>query len=165
MRKTGHHKLRGLLALGELPGALALSVADKCLRGPWICNAHPSARSSRPRRVSCPNAPRSGPGEGGAWEVAPDATAFAYRDATFAIVIAGKWPDPAQNEANTAWVRDYYDATPPHSEEGGYVNFMAEDGQDRVRSNYKANYDRLAAIKKEYDPGNLFRFNQNIVPS
>ncbi len=105
------------------------------------------------------------PINGACHRVGNDETAFAYRDATFATVIAGMWPDPAQNEANTAWVRDYYDATSPHSEGGGYVNFMAEDDQGRIRDNYKGNYDRLAAIKGEYDPDNRFRFNQNIAPS
>ena len=105
------------------------------------------------------------PINGACHRVAKDATAFAYRDATFATVIAGMWPDPAENDANTAWVRDYYDATAPHSEEGGYVNFMAEDDQDRIRANYKGNYERLASLKREHDPGNLFRLNQNIKPA
>ncbi len=96
--------------------------------------------------------------------VAEGDTAFAYRDATFATVIAGMWPDPAQNDANTAWVRDYYGATAPHSEAGGYINFMADDDQSRIRENYRGNYDRLVSIKREYDPGNLFRVNQNIAP-
>ncbi len=74
------------------------------------------------------------PINGAAHHVAPDATAFAYRDANFATVIAGMWPDPAQNEANTKWVRDYYDAIAPHSEAGGYVNFMAGDDQDRIKA-------------------------------
>ena len=96
--------------------------------------------------------------------VASDETAFAYRDATFATVIAGMWPDPAQNAANIKWVRDYYDATAPLSEAGGYINFMAEDDQSRIKANYKGNYQRLADIKKKYDPGNLFHVNQNIKP-
>ena len=104
------------------------------------------------------------PINGAAQRVAPDSTAFAYRDATFATVIAGMWPDPADNEANTAWVKDYYAATAPHSEEGGYVNFMAEDDQSRIRANYRGNYDRLAETKRRYDPDNLFRHNQNIQP-
>ncbi len=104
------------------------------------------------------------PINGAAHRVAPDATAFAYRDATFATVIAGMWPDPAQNEANTRWVRDYYDATAPHSEAGGYVNFMAGDDQDRIKANYRGNYQRLVEIKRAYDPDNLFRLNQNIKP-
>ena len=74
------------------------------------------------------------------------------------------WPDPAQNGANTAWVRDYYAATAPLSEEGGYVNFMAGDDQDRIKANYRGNYDRLVEVKRTYDPGNLFHVNQNIKP-
>jgi predicted enzyme related to lactoylglutathione lyase len=84
--------------------------------------------------------------------------------ANFATVIAGMWPDPTQNEANTKWVRDYYDATAPLSEEGGYVNFMADDDQDRIRANYKGNYDRLVDVERNYDPDNVFRVNQNIKP-
>jgi FAD/FMN-containing dehydrogenase len=105
------------------------------------------------------------PINGAAHRVAPDATAFAYRDANFATVIAGMWPDPAQNEDNIAWVRDYYDATAPHSEEGGYINFMADDDQARIKANYRGNFDRLAAIKGRYDPDNLFHLNQTIEPA
>ncbi len=105
------------------------------------------------------------PIDGACHRVAPDATAFAYRDANFATVIAGMWPDPADNQANIKWVRDYYDATAPLSEAGGYVNFMAADDQDRVEANYRANYQRLVEVKRTYDPGNLFHLNQNISPS
>ncbi|HEX6400528.1 MAG TPA: FAD-binding oxidoreductase [Actinomycetota bacterium] len=101
---------------------------------------------------------------GAVQRVAPDATAFAYRDATFATNIAGMWPDPADNEVNTAWVRDYYDALAPHSEAGGYVNFMSGDDRDRIKASYRGNYERLVEIKRAYDPGNLFRVNQNIEP-
>jgi FAD/FMN-containing dehydrogenase len=104
------------------------------------------------------------PINGACHRVAPDATAFAYRDANFATVIAGMWPDPTQNEANISWVRDYYDATAPLSEEGGYINFMADDDQDRIKANYRGNYERLVAIKRKYDPDNLFHLNQNIRP-
>jgi len=61
-------------------------------------------------------------------------------------------------------VRDFYDATAPLSEEGGYVNFMAEDDQGRAPANYGANYQRLVEVKRAYDPTNLFHLNQNIVP-
>ncbi len=105
------------------------------------------------------------PINGAAHRVAPDATAFAYRDANFAAVIAGMWPDPGQNEANIAWVKDYHAAVSPHSEEGGYINFMAEDDQARIRENYRGNYDRLTTVKRTYDPDNLFHLNQNIVPA
>ncbi len=104
------------------------------------------------------------PINGACHRVAADATAFAYREANFATVIAGMWPEPAENEANIAWVRDYYDATAPHSEEGGYINFMAGDDQERIKANYRGNYDRLVSVKRKYDPGNLFHLNQNIQP-
>jgi len=104
------------------------------------------------------------PINGACHRVAPDATAFAYRDANFATVIAGMWPDPAENDDNIAWVRDFYEATAPHSEEGGYVNFMAGDDQERVKVNYRENYDRLVDVKRKYDPDNLFHLNQNIKP-
>ncbi len=104
------------------------------------------------------------PINGACHRVAADATAFAYRDANFATVIAGMWPDSAQNTANIKWVRDYYDATAPLSEEGGYVNFMSEDDQSRIKANYKGNYDRLVDVKRKYDPDNLFHLNQNIKP-
>ena len=104
------------------------------------------------------------PINGAAQRVGADEAAFGHRDATFAPVIAGMWPDPAHNEANIKWVKDYYAATAPHSEEGGYVNFAASDDQDRVRANYGVNYDRLVAVKRSYDPDNLFHHNQNIKP-
>ncbi len=104
------------------------------------------------------------PINGAAQRVAPDATAFAYRDAKFATVIAGMWPDPADNEKNTKWVKDYYKALEPHSSKGGYINFMADDDQSRIKENYRGNYDRLVAIKRQYDPTNLFHMNQNIKP-
>ena len=104
------------------------------------------------------------PINGACHRVASDATAFAYRDANFATVIAGMWPDPAATDASLRWVRDYYEATAPHSEEGGYVNFMAGDDQSRIRANYRGNYDRLVEIKRRYDPDNLFHVNQNIAP-
>jgi FAD/FMN-containing dehydrogenase len=104
------------------------------------------------------------PINGACHRVAPNETAFAYRDATFATVIAGMWPDAAHNEANIRWVRDYYDAVAPLSEEGGYVNFMSGDDQDRIKANYKGNYDRLTEVKRRYDPDNAFHLNQNIRP-
>jgi len=97
--------------------------------------------------------------------VRADATAFAYRDARFAVNVAGMWPDPKDNQKNIKWVKDYYAALEPHSSRGGYVNFMADDDPGRVKESYKGNYDRLVSIKKKYDPENLFHINQNIKPS
>jgi len=105
------------------------------------------------------------PINGACHDVAADATAFGHRDATYACVIAGMWPDPADNETNTQWVRDYYDALALHSAPGGYVNFASADDQQRVRENYGAGYDRLTQIKRRYDPANLFHLNQNITPA
>ena len=104
------------------------------------------------------------PIDGAVQRVPADATAFSHRDASFATVIAGMWPDPADNEANIRWVRDYAAATSPFSEEGGYVNFMAADDQDRVQANYGSSYERLREVKRTWDPDNRFRFNQNIIP-
>jgi FAD/FMN-containing dehydrogenase len=104
------------------------------------------------------------PINGTAQRVAPDATAFGHRDAAFATVVAGMWPDPSKNEANIQWVRDYAAAIARHSDEGGYVNFMSADDQGRVAANYGANYGRLVEVKRAYDPGNLFHMNQNIEP-
>lgn len=106
------------------------------------------------------------PINGAAQRLGPDETAFGHRDAKYAAVIAGMWPDPADNEANTRWVRDYYAAIHPHSgTEGGYTNFMAGDDADRAPENYGRNYERLRRVKAAYDPDNLFHLNQNIVPS
>lgn len=104
------------------------------------------------------------PINGATHRVKPDATAWGHRDASFATVIAGMWPDPADNAKNTQWVKDYYKALQPHSQAGGYINFMAEDDQGRVSENYGPHYERLMSIKRRYDPGNLFHLNQNIQP-
>ena len=104
------------------------------------------------------------PINGAVHDVAPEATAFGHRDAKYATVIAGMWPEPAQNDANIKWVRDYFKAIAPHSDEGGYINFLAGDDMDRVRANYGRSYDRLVEIKAKYDPENVFRFNQNLSP-
>lgn len=104
------------------------------------------------------------PVNGAARRTAADATAWGHRDATFACVVAGMWPDPADNERNVAWVRDYYAAIAPHSDPGGYVNFLSEDDRGRVRESYGSGYERLREVKRVYDPENLFHRNQNIEP-
>ena len=104
------------------------------------------------------------PINGAAHDVAPEATAFGHRDANYACVIAGMWPDPADNKANMAWVRDYHTALAPHSQAGGYVNFASGDDLDLVQENIGVTYDRLTEVKRRYDPRNLFHLNQNIRP-
>jgi hypothetical protein len=94
----------------------------------------------------------------------PD-TAWAYRKAMFSVSFNGIDPDPANYERMRQWVRDYWLALHPHSAGGGYVNFMMEEGQERVQAAYGENYARLAQIKAKYDPTNLFHMNQNIKPA
>jgi FAD/FMN-containing dehydrogenase len=92
-------------------------------------------------------------------------TAWNYRGSRFAVVICGVDPDPANKDKIISWTRNYYDALHPHSAGGAYINFMMEEGQERVKASYGENYNRLAAIKAKYDPNNLFRVNQNIRPA
>ncbi len=105
------------------------------------------------------------PINGACHRVGADESAFAYRHANFATVILAAWQDPAVDAERIQWVRDYYQATAAHSEPGGYVNFMADDDQAKVRDNYGANYGRLTEVKRTYDPDNLFHLNQNIPPA
>jgi hypothetical protein len=105
------------------------------------------------------------PIDGAVHRVGPDATAFAYRDAGWAGVIVGVDPDPANAGKIRDWSVRYWDALHPTSAGGAYVNFMMDEGADRVRASYGPNYDRLARIKAHYDPGNFFRINQNIRPA
>ena len=105
------------------------------------------------------------PINGAVQRVGADDTAFTHRDANYAPVIAGMWENPADNDKNIAWVRDYFAALQPYSVEGGYVNFMDGDDQNRTKANYGTHYERLATIKRAYDPDNLFHLNQNITPA
>ncbi|MBN9020176.1 MAG: FAD-binding oxidoreductase [Rhizobiales bacterium] len=93
-------------------------------------------------------------------------TAWSARNATWSMVIAAIDPDPQKAEALKRWGRGYWDAVHRYNAGGAYVNFMMDDeGDARVRASYGDNYARLAAVKKRYDPGNLFRVNQNIKPA
>jgi FAD/FMN-containing dehydrogenase len=104
------------------------------------------------------------PINGACHDVGADDTAFAYRNANFAEVIVAAWQDPTKDAERIQWVRDYYHATAPHSEPGGYINFMADDDQGRIQDNYRGHYQRLVDVKRTYDPDNLFHTNQNIKP-
>ena len=105
------------------------------------------------------------PINGAAHKVGKNDTPWAYRDANWSQVIVGVDPDPVNNEKITKWTKDYYNAIHPYAAGGAYVNFMMDEGEDRVKDSYKYNYDRLVSIKNKYDPKNLFRVNQNIKPS
>ncbi|MFG2269476.1 FAD-binding oxidoreductase [Streptomyces chartreusis] len=104
------------------------------------------------------------PIDGACHRVGPEETAFSYRDADYAIALSPTLATREDCETQKDWVRAYHRGLEPHSLEGGYVNFMDADDQDRVRANYRTNYDRLRDLKRRYDPGNLFRLNHNIAP-
>jgi FAD/FMN-containing dehydrogenase len=102
--------------------------------------------------------------DGAASRIDNDATAWSYRDAVWGGVFAGVDPDPANADALRDWSRSYSDAIKPYAMGGGYVNFHMDE-PDRVRGMYGSNYDRLARVKAQYDPDNVFRVNQNIQPA
>jgi FAD/FMN-containing dehydrogenase len=102
---------------------------------------------------------------GAANRVGVGETAYPLRDAEYALNAIAMWTDPAQDAANVRWSRRQWEAMRPYSPGSVYVNFVGlDEGEDRVRAAYGPNYARLAAIKARYDPGNLFRLNQNIKP-
>ena len=104
------------------------------------------------------------PIDGAVHRVAEGDTAWSYREANWAGVIVGVDPDPANKDMLRDWAVGYWDAIHPFSSGGAYINFMMEEGQERVQASYRGNYGRLAKIKAKYDPNNLFRVNQNILP-
>ncbi len=105
------------------------------------------------------------PIDGAVHDTRADETPFSYRDVNWAEVIVGVDPGPRQRRCIRDWTVDYWDATHAYSAGGAYVNFMMDEGDERVRATYGENYGRLAAAKARYDPANTFRVNQNIAPS
>jgi FAD/FMN-containing dehydrogenase len=105
------------------------------------------------------------PVDGAVHRVGKDKTAWSYRDSRWAEVMVGVDGNPANNDRLSAWAKEYWSALHPYSAGGAYVNFMMEEGQDRVQASYRDNYQRLVTIKRKYDPDNLFHINQNIKPS
>jgi len=101
---------------------------------------------------------------GAAARVDPSATAFPHRGDRYDCLILSQWPDPTDTERNVGWTGELFDGLRPFLANGVYVNNLGDEGEDRVRQAYGPNYDRLATLKTKYDPGNLFRHNQNIRP-
>jgi FAD/FMN-containing dehydrogenase len=97
--------------------------------------------------------------------IAPNATAWSNRDAHFIMNVHTRWRDRAQDSDCVAWARRLFDAAAPFASGSVYVNFMPDDENDRVEKAYGTNYRRLAEVKRRYDPNNLFRMNQNILPT
>jgi FAD/FMN-containing dehydrogenase len=104
------------------------------------------------------------PVDGAVSRVGRHDTAFSYRDAKWSMVMVGVDPDPANTEKITTWTKDYWAAVHSYSLGGAYVNFMMDEGIDRIKATYRDNYPRLVEIKRKYDPNNFFHINQNIRP-
>ena len=98
--------------------------------------------------------------------VPEDATAYPQRDAAHNVVVNAVWTeDDPEGDRHIAWARDFFDAMQPHARDRVYVNFLGDEGADRVRQAYGTEkYDRLVELKRNYDPTNFFRLNQNIPP-
>ena len=102
---------------------------------------------------------------GGASNRVPaDATAYPHRDAEYIMNVHTRWTDAGQDGACVGWAREFFDATAPFATGGVYVNFVSED-EGRAAAAYGDNYERLAELKRTYDPNNLFRTNQNVAPA
>lgn len=105
------------------------------------------------------------PISGAAGRIRKEETPWVHRDAKYAGVILGVDPDPANADKIRNWSKDYWEAIHPYSSGGAYLNFIMNEGQDRIKASYGQNYFRLAKIKKKYDPDNFFSVNQNIQPN
>ena len=98
--------------------------------------------------------------------IGPDETAVAYRDAPYNMLTVAIWEDPAADAATIRWARDLWERMQPFSAGGAYINYMGDEGEDRVLAAYSpAKYERLVGLKNRYDPTNMFRLNQNITPT
>ncbi|MDQ2708512.1 MAG: FAD-binding oxidoreductase [Actinomycetota bacterium] len=102
---------------------------------------------------------------GVAARVEPSATAFANRVEQDDLLILSQWEDPSDSDRNITWTRELFAGLSPHLDKAAYVNNLGNEGPQRVRAAYGPNYERLLALKRVYDPDNLFRLNQNIAPS
>jgi hypothetical protein len=104
------------------------------------------------------------PINGAAGRVGKSDTAWSYHDSTWAMVVNGVDLDPANRDTVINWANGYWSDPHTFSAGGAYLNFMMDEGEDRVRATYRGNYERLSMIKTKYDPDHFFRMNQKIVP-
>jgi FAD/FMN-containing dehydrogenase len=104
-------------------------------------------------------------GDGAMNRVGADETAFGHRNWPYNFLVTSIWTDSAESEVNIRWTRAFWDAMRPFMADAVYVNYLGEEGEERVRAAYGAKYERLRAIKDKYDPTNFFRINQNIKPT
>lgn len=117
-----------------------------------------------PTLPSVPSTVHLYPIDGAVHRVGASDTAFGHRDARWAMTIVGVGSEPEDDEPIQTWATAWWDAVRPYVSSGAYVNFVEDEGHDRVRAAYRDNYDRLVEVKRRYDPDNLFSLNQNIPP-
>jgi len=157
------------LSLQSAPDAGFPSGQQHYWKAGWLRSVTEGAIETLLRFVPELPSPASGVGlqqmHGAASRVDPAATAFPHRAEQFDFLILSQWPDPVDSARNIEWTRALFEAMRPHLEDAVYVNNLGDEGPDRVRAAYGANYPRLAAVKRRYDPDNLFRANQNIDPA
>jgi FAD/FMN-containing dehydrogenase len=104
-------------------------------------------------------------GDGAMNRVGEGGTAFGQRGFAFNLLITALWTDPAATDENVGWARELWDAMRPHASDAAYLNYVGDEGDERVRASYgRPNYERLVALKQKYDPTNFFNLNQNIAP-
>jgi FAD/FMN-containing dehydrogenase len=104
------------------------------------------------------------PTSGAVHRVPDDSTAIGWRSAKWALHILGTWEDPAEDDRQIAWVRDVASAMAPWAQKGTYLNYLMDEGGQRVEESFGPQYERIVALKNKYDPTNFFRLNQNIKP-
>jgi FAD/FMN-containing dehydrogenase len=102
---------------------------------------------------------------GKASEPSTNATAYPHRKALYAMNVHTRWEDPNEDKKCITWARELFAAAAPYAGGGVYVNFLTQDESERIADAYGGNFERLAQIKKKYDPENVFRNNQNIRPA
>ena len=93
-----------------------------------------------------------------------DATAFGHRDAAYDLIIAAIWSEESEQDAHVEWAKSFWEAMQPYASRDVYVNYLSDEGDERVRAAYGHHYERLVELKRKYDPKNVFRSNQNIQP-
>ncbi|WP_411967900.1 FAD-binding oxidoreductase [Haloferax sp. YSSS75] len=137
-------------------------------KGDFVRELSDDAIEAHERFAEVPT-PKSGmhlyPIDGAVHDVDADETAWSARDANWSMVIVGVDPDPAKADEITDWADGYWEAVHPHTFGGSYINFMMEEGEDRIRATYGDNFERLQKVKAKYDPENFFHVNQNIEPA
>ena len=102
---------------------------------------------------------------GAVHRVPDDATAMGWRSAKWVLHILGMWPDPNEDDRNIAWVRNVAEALKPWAQDGAYLNYLMDEGEQAVRDSFGRHYQRMVDLKSKYDPTNLFQMNQNIKPN